>query len=454
MRTLHSHPTWNSSPGHLQVPANSPAVSPFLSPIPPASALSRLPHDSRPDTSLHSISRAQKSPVIPHIPPNFRTLRFVLSPVLSQFIALKSMFRVNPFHFRFYPLSSLICSFIRSVPLLTSRKAETCKAHGGSQAGKSAEAFPKISVPKNVEKQLFHPRNSSIFHFFSHSVFSCFLPMAACLFLGLLAGCTTASRPASSAPTQLRVLSYNIHHAEGIDGKLDLPRIAAVINSVRPDLVALQEVDQNTTRTLKVHQAAELGRLTGLRHVFGKAMDYQGGAYGQAVLSRFPIGGHRVHQLPQETNREPRIVLLAEITLPNGEILSFAGTHLDHQRNDIRLRQAHAINDLFSNISEPSLVVGDFNAYPESEPMSVLLREWTDAAATNPQPTIPAENPTRRIDFILSRPEPQWRVLESRVLDEPVASDHRPVFCVLELRPASGAPRPRAPSKVIRELPE
>jgi len=78
------------------------------------------------------------------------------------------------------------------------------------------------------------------------------------------------------------VLTYNIHHGEGVDGKLDLVRIAKVIQEVEPDIVALQEVDQNAGRSGQVDQAAELGRLTKMRSVFGGNIALQGGEYGNA----------------------------------------------------------------------------------------------------------------------------------------------------------------------------
>src|SRR5215207_8498273 len=99
--------------------------------------------------------------------------------------------------------------------------------------------------------------------------------------LGLVAaiaalGGEPAARPAGKT---LRVLSYNIHHAEGTDGKLDLARIAGVIRAAEPDLVAVQEVDRDTTRTNKVDQTAELAKLTKLHGEFAKAIDLQGGGY-------------------------------------------------------------------------------------------------------------------------------------------------------------------------------
>ena len=125
--------------------------------------------------------------------------------------------------------------------------------------------------------------------------------------LALVSGCQAPRKQ------QVRILTYNIHHAEGIDGKLDLPRIARVIESVNPDVVALQEVDRETERTGKVNQAAELGRLTGMEAVFGQAMDYQGGGYGLAVLSRWPIIQDETYPLEAPGAREPRVLLLTRI---------------------------------------------------------------------------------------------------------------------------------------------
>jgi endonuclease/exonuclease/phosphatase family metal-dependent hydrolase len=92
--------------------------------------------------------------------------------------------------------------------------------------------------------------------------------------LTLLAFTVGSAHTTHAEPTtvQVRVLSYNIHHGAGTDGELDLPRIANVIRRLKPDLVALQEVDKKTQRSRGVDQAAELGRLTGMHAVFGKAI--------------------------------------------------------------------------------------------------------------------------------------------------------------------------------------
>lgn len=236
--------------------------------------------------------------------------------------------------------------------------------------------------------------------------------------------------PATKAAT-LRILSYNIHHGEGVDGKLDLPRIAEIIKREKPDLVALQEVDNKATRSGGIDQAAELAKLTGLQHVYGAAMPFQGGEYGQAVLARTKIVDRWVHFLPQQAGREPRIALGTRLERPD---LWFVSTHLDHQLEDIRVRQAKELERLYGSKKEPVILAGDFNARPTNATMQVFSG-WLDSAGANGAPTIPAANPAARIDYILLRPANAWEVLESRVLDEPVASDHRPVLSVVRLVP-------------------
>ena len=99
----------------------------------------------------------------------------------------------------------------------------------------------------------------------------------------------------SGERNSLKILSYNIKHGRGMDGKVDLPRIAKVIGSLSPDLVTLQEVDKNCTRSGSIDLTRELAGILKMEGRFGKFMDFQGGEYGMAVLSRFPILSHQVH---------------------------------------------------------------------------------------------------------------------------------------------------------------
>lgn len=265
----------------------------------------------------------------------------------------------------------------------------------------------------------------------------------ASLLVVLATGCQNTKMPASgtagtNAPVApaiahrtLKVISYNIHHGEGVDGKLDLPRIAEIIKREKPDLVALQEVDNKAARSGGVDQAAELGRLTGMHHIYGAAMPFQGGEYGQAILSKAAVADRWVHFLPQQSGREPRIALAARLSKPD---VWFVSTHLDHQLEDVRVRQAKELERLYGTKKEPVIMAGDFNARPTNLTMQVF-GNWLDAGGTNGAPTIPSEAPKSRIDYILVRPGAAWEVVETRVLDEAVASDHRPVAATLRARP-------------------
>jgi endonuclease/exonuclease/phosphatase family metal-dependent hydrolase len=175
---------------------------------------------------------------------------------------------------------------------------------------------------------------------------------------------------------------------------------------------------------------------------FGKSIDFGGGQYGNAILSRFPTTRPTTLPLPAEAPRENRCALAVEVTHPqSGAKFLFAATHLDHLPDETaRLAQAKLINEkLIGTAKEgaeelPALLAGDLNATPGSGPIQLLLERWTDADA-KALPTFPSENPRKKIDYVLYRPAGGWRLVETRVIEEKVASDHRAVLVVLELLP-------------------
>lgn len=244
--------------------------------------------------------------------------------------------------------------------------------------------------------------------------------------------------PPSPGPLRLRVLSYNIHHGEGTDGRLDLERIARVVQSVEPDLVALQEVDRGTARTGQVDQPAELARLTGLNVAFGGNIRHQGGDYGNAVLTRHEIRRQQNHLLPSPHGGERRGVLEVEVELPEQRPpLVLLATHFDFRPDNAeRLASVATIEKLLAaGGPRPALLAGDLNATPTSAAITALAEHWT-ATTSRELPTSPADNPRRQIDYVWLRPVERWRVVETRVLDEAVASDHRAILAVVELLPA------------------
>ncbi|SIO56686.1 Metal-dependent hydrolase, endonuclease/exonuclease/phosphatase family [Singulisphaera sp. GP187] len=239
----------------------------------------------------------------------------------------------------------------------------------------------------------------------------------------------------AAEPTRIRILSYNIHHGEGTDQKVDLERLARVILSVKPDVVALQEVDRGVKRTNKVDEPAELGRLTGMRPIFERNIIFEGGDYGNAILSGLPVTSHKNIPLPSHYVGEQRGALVAELTAPDGRTpFRFIATHLDYRGNDGERRDSvKRLEEVAREAPDrPTLLVGDLNSLPDSEVLTQFEVNWKRSTST-PLPTFPSDKPTRQIDYVLFRPASRWKVVENWVLDEPVASDHRPLLVVLEL---------------------
>jgi endonuclease/exonuclease/phosphatase family metal-dependent hydrolase len=235
----------------------------------------------------------------------------------------------------------------------------------------------------------------------------------------------------ASVSGTLRVLTYNIHHGEGTDGVFDLTRIAGIVKSARPDLVALQEVDQGTARAGGVYQLEELARLTGLHAEFGKAMDFMGGGYGVAVMSRWPLSRPHIQPLPGAADREPRTALTVQVK-PGDDAprLQFTSTHLDQGRDEQnRLAQAEFLRGL--DVGLPALLAGDMNSRADTAVMKTLETRWTNAFDFGLSLAIDGR-PRFRGDYVLFQPADSWRVLEATVIDDRVASDHRPVLAVLE----------------------
>lgn len=274
---------------------------------------------------------------------------------------------------------------------------------------------------------------SSLSHVPAGSTFECLrLPARSRLGDARRFACSTSVADQS---VRLRILTYNIHHGVGVDEKLDLDRIAKVIRSAEPDIVALQEVDSNTARTDRVDQPNRLAKLTGMQVVFGDNIPFQGGRYGNAVLTRLPVLRHTNHRLPSFYDGEQRGVLEVEVQPPGlAEPLLFLATHLDYRRGSKeRLASAQQLNAWAAErIDAPAILAGDLNAEPGSPTLRTLAEHW-QATAPDDLFTFPVEQPSKQIDYILVRPATRWRLIEATVLDESTASDHRPVLVVAEL---------------------
>jgi endonuclease/exonuclease/phosphatase family metal-dependent hydrolase len=232
----------------------------------------------------------------------------------------------------------------------------------------------------------------------------------------------------------VRILTFNILHGATTQGNFDLDKIAAVIQQTNPDLVALQEVDFKTNRAKQYDLATELGWRTKMAPLFGKAMDYDGGGYGEGILTKMPIIASRNIPLPHSPGNEPRAALEVMVELESGDTICFICTHLEHQRgsND-RIDQVKEINRVFLQKKYPTILAGDLNDTPESEAISILKKYWNDSARDNTSFTYPSDNPRIRIDYILFRPENRWKVIDYQIICDSITSDHCAVLSVLKL---------------------
>jgi endonuclease/exonuclease/phosphatase family metal-dependent hydrolase len=237
----------------------------------------------------------------------------------------------------------------------------------------------------------------------------------------------------------MRVVSYNIHHGVGTDGRLDLERTAATLAATGADLVGLQEVDRHFgTRSGFVDQAAWLGDRLGMHVAFGATIDLSPPAanrprrqYGNVVLAVAEILGWRNILLPRPAGTEQRGLLEALVHV-DGEAVRFLTTHLQNSSQPARLAQADAIGAVVDDLQAPVALAGDLNARAGSREVRRLTAVLDDAwavAGRGRGGTYPATTPRTRIDYVLASPD--LRAAAAVVVDSR-ASDHRPVCADLE----------------------
>ncbi len=258
-------------------------------------------------------------------------------------------------------------------------------------------------------------------------------------FIIILASSCASHKPGVTAKTgstgTIRVMSYNVRHCSPpATGLIDIDGTAAAIKNQNPDIVALQEIDVNTGRDGKIDEAAALGKKTGMEVYFGKAIDYDGGEYGVAILSKYPITNAVVHKLPtqESTKGEHRVLLTAEIHLPGGKNIMFGTTHLDAQgpptNRDLQIQE---IINIAKTIKLPFILAGDLNAQPGTNVINQLDQHFTRSCQTCGF-TIPADKPNKTIDYISFTPGSYFKIISHEVIVEPKVSDHAPILAVLK----------------------
>lgn len=237
----------------------------------------------------------------------------------------------------------------------------------------------------------------------------------------------------------LKVMTYNIYHGErGYQhGKSNLEDIAGLINRISPDFIALQEVDSLTGRSASLHKGKpvnlveRLADLTNMYGYFGKAIDFDGGGYGEGILTREPLQANKV-MLPNPKGGEKWALLMVEGQTKTGRSFMFAGTHLCHQYSENRSAQVRKINRIFSKEALPVILGGDFNFTPRSNSYETMQKHWKDAAVMkgNPKATFSYKKPSQRIDYLFLSGNARWEVVNLEIIEVDY-SDHMPVVATI-----------------------
>lgn len=254
--------------------------------------------------------------------------------------------------------------------------------------------------------------------------------------LSLLKTGSAYAEAKKSTTDTLRILTYNVHHCNP-PGKtiIDVPAIVNVVRKSNASIVALQEIDVNNSRSGKeLDQAAAIAKECGMYFCFGKAIDFAGGAYGVAILAKYPISEVETMLLSKNADpkTEQRVLLTARLAIGKNKFIRFASTHLDVVNEANRGQQVNEIIKKMDNDSLPFIIGGDFNATPNSNAINLLDKAF-HRSCRECVPTIPQDIPTEAIDFIAfdKRYAKRIKIAKHLVIKETYASDHRPVYVEL-----------------------
>ncbi len=224
----------------------------------------------------------------------------------------------------------------------------------------------------------------------------------------------------------LKILSYNVRNCRGLDEVTDYTRVAKIITRIDADFVALQELDSATQRSTRKDVLGELARETKLFPTYRASIDYQGGKYGIGFLTKEkPL---RTEAISLPGTEEKRSLLVIEM-----EKAVICCTHFSLTQAD-RVKSVELINQLVTKYRKPVFLAGDLNAEITSPEMKSLSQNW-QALNNSDVPTIPADRPVKCIDFIAALKSSVYSfvLLKSKVENEPVASDHLPVWVKVQV---------------------
>jgi endonuclease/exonuclease/phosphatase family metal-dependent hydrolase len=276
----------------------------------------------------------------------------------------------------------------------------------------------------------------------------------------------------------MRVLTYNIHGWCTVTRQPNLDQVAQVIAATNADIVGLNEVFYPRIVEGATEAALEaLAARLGMYFVFGPCLRWPAqdnlppDAYGNALLSRWPILASAAHHLTPVEGKEQRGLLEARIALPTGRPFTTYVTHLDHTDEEVRLTQLRALRTwTVRDRNRPHIVMGDFNSvapwdfvtraealvelgrYPKGQivintgkggPQVVpqlekagYLDAYTRFGIPGSDSSLRLDHPPVRVDYIFLSQALAPALTSCEIWQEPLgeeASDHRPVLADFDL---------------------
>ncbi|MBO5271057.1 MAG: endonuclease/exonuclease/phosphatase family protein [Clostridia bacterium] len=212
----------------------------------------------------------------------------------------------------------------------------------------------------------------------------------------------------------LRIGTFNIQHGQDhvkyLESKqdvIDLPRVASLIRAEGLDICAMNEVRNEENTAVAVNQAKVIGEALGYHYYFAKAINFRGGAYGNAIVSRYPIVKTVLYPIATAKEErvgkhyyEDRVLLAADIDV-DGEIVTFLVCH--YGLAPLEQERAVAIaREVVQKAEHPVVYLGDFNVTPASDVYAQICTFLTDAADGGDNFTFPSHAPSRKIDYIFT----------------------------------------------------
>lgn len=240
----------------------------------------------------------------------------------------------------------------------------------------------------------------------------------------------------------MKVVTFNIHHGRGLDRRVRIARVGSVLESLEADIICLQEVDAHWKRSGNIHQAEALAEQLDMDCCFGPALKQGRSAYGNAILSRFPLQLVEVLELPPETEgKESRNAMIVTVDNPRG-LVTVLNTHLGLSRQD-RRDQSRTLADWFEGWrmqypEDAFLFCGDLNGGPRLNGSLAAIFQAMAWSSTQALPgglraTFPSFRPFRKLDYILE--SGPLRAIGEKPYRSGLsfaASDHLPLFKELE----------------------